>query len=634
MMCEEDSLGDICGEPEVVQSGEDVRATGGTGPHLSVQPDMRSFRDRKSQPMPEMQEIQSPPDPMKSSDAYQMSGNKFSPHLSTVREPSLQSQISSIKQLVSSNKPKSDVIKILKYNTEGMLRNPNFDRRLFYCLATQLYRLGEPTSICPLCLLNKEVRRLPNNKAEHPDCHIFPRSLLEEYKQIHCDIDDDRFIYNQFSDDFTSSGKLTFPLFCQVCDNAASKEERLLKKIYSRIARTKDKRLSISSQDAKMLKHILALLMFRGMLLGVNFLEEFSPQVMEKFELLRKYCSTNESNEYDQHSAISKQFHVFILPNTNYNIYNPHSTYIIDLQLRNPCLTTVVRTKDGDIHWYMKFDTFHCVLPVECRNTLPLESSCFYDPQEREEKKRYELPFGMEGFQIFPEFLWAFNLCQLGILAWQSSSLRKPCNLFLQDPQQETPLKFQFSTTPTNLPVESIENIPEESSYDTARSMSPLTMLASESMECSQLKGDCSQLKTAWKELQSKFNSQRSDYKESKSNLMMKKTECKNLQRECKTNIKILESEREKMRAEYSAWQKLEERLQQENKDLRRTITELQKVINARDKKIQELQQIIREMKQEPYRELNLVDAVENEVGYPDDNLDQTGYNFPRLDST
>lgn len=279
----------------------------------------------------------------------------------------------------------------------------------FYIQANQLFIFGRTIGICPLCTRQKK-------KKGEPRSHIFPRALLELYAAIHCK-GDGQFIYDLSDGKPRGAPGLSFPLFCDSCENNGSKEEGLLKDVYLQILGSESARFPITVVRVNKLKHILAILMFRGILLGVNFLKEvlnaYFTDFYEVFIQLRDYCYETEC-EFYKNKEISNRIYLSLLPNSHFTKYNFDPSYILDLQLRNPEFTSVVVIK-GAVFLYTKFDCFHCTLPITPTHNKSLRgSSCF----DLSFKDLYDFPNQRLGVQIFPQLLLDYNLSKIEKLAY------------------------------------------------------------------------------------------------------------------------------------------------------------------------------------------------------------------------
>lgn len=341
------------------------------------------------------------------------------------------------------------------HRIERVLNSKQKDwERTFYCIANQLYRQNKHTNVCPLCMEHK--RSLHSNNV-HPKSHIFPKSLLKEYRAIHCAVSDPEFIYDQYKNKQVSGKLLSYPLFCHKCESAASSEESLLRDLYLQIMSANSSQcLKFELKDAEKLKHILAIILFRGLLVGINFNEEkrnsYFKELMETLNQLRSFCCMTDPMGYKQ-SPMLKQLKIFVLPNCQYS--NIYPLYILDLQLRNPLFTTVIKQKNSKgVYLYTKFDCFHCLLPLDCNCEESLDKYSFLSKTYGE---YYVLHCGRKSL---PPLLIDYNLQQIEHLIHTTITLKKLCTCLLLNPEEEihsepTPLSFTLTTEE----VESASNI-------------------------------------------------------------------------------------------------------------------------------------------------------------------------------
>lgn len=272
----------------------------------------------------------------------------------------------------------------------------------FYIQANQLILFGRECDACLLCTchISEEGR---------PKSHIFPQALLKVYTKIHCH-NDPQFIYNLSDGEVLGAHGLSFPLFCKTCEKNASVEEELLKKVYLQV-QSLDFEEQLSFENEKLihqLKHILAILMFRGILLGINFLSDIpkhhSDMFYKTFFELRDYCFETVCEVYME-KEISKRIHLSLLPNASFKKYNNDPSYILDWQLRNPEFTSLVEVK-GELYLYTKFDCFHCTLSIDPDDIPALKDGCcfcfYYYPNETNDS--------------FPELLLNINLSRIETL--------------------------------------------------------------------------------------------------------------------------------------------------------------------------------------------------------------------------
>jgi hypothetical protein len=281
----------------------------------------------------------------------------------------------------------------------------------FHIQANQLFIFGRVIDYCPLCF---------TVKGEHAArSHIFPETLLRAYKAIHCG-DAGEFILDSSDGKILGAHALTFPLFCNTCEGNASNEENLLKSVYLQI-QSSVTRLRI--KDIHKFKHVLAILMFRGILLGVNFLEEITRyyfhDFLETFMELQEYCRESDVQVYKE-KAISKRIHLSLVRNVPFNPNNIDPCYILDLQLRNPEFTSVVVLENA-VFFYTKFDCFHCTLPISPKDIISLnEKSCFKCPMI---DNFYLLPAPREAVDAFPKLLLDVSLSKMMGLSYSLVAL-------------------------------------------------------------------------------------------------------------------------------------------------------------------------------------------------------------------
>ena len=307
-----------------------------------------------------------------------------------------------------------DIRDIINRSKTIVLENPGLHPRMYNSIAMQAFRVNVNTQLCPLCHKRKEDRVNNKKESQHPNCHFFPRSLLEEFRNKYCEIYLKDFIFNEVSGEYKGANTLTRQMFCQMCESSASRDEELLCHYYLRLNGMQENTVHMPREHALKVKHILAVIFFRCMLLGVDILDGYEDLFWNAFNSLREFCCMTNVEDYKDHPLLSK-FHVFILDNKAYSKEHSSFSHIIDFQLRNPQLTRMVKIDENNVFLYMKFDSFHCILLLKWSNDI--------------------LRFDLENyFHNFPEFLWAHNLAQVGSL-WQCLlQLKKKCQVFIQDP--------------------------------------------------------------------------------------------------------------------------------------------------------------------------------------------------------
>lgn len=242
--------------------------------------------------------------------------------------------------------------------------------RRFYITANQLFIYKNETTVCLLCIREKKSVK---EKDPYPKSHIFPSSLLKAYGEIHCKNGADRnFILQESSGKTIGVKQLCWPLFCQECEKKP--KEGFLRDVYLQImgySCDESYRLVITKDMSLDLRHVLAILMFSGVLMGINIVDEMCKgnehfvKFLNIFFKLRKYCQ-------DGKNSMAEDIHLFLLPNFHFNPVNPELTHILDFRLHNPQFTSVLTSSQGIPYLYMKFDCFHCVLPLIFMEALNL----------------------------------------------------------------------------------------------------------------------------------------------------------------------------------------------------------------------------------------------------------------------
>jgi hypothetical protein len=158
----------------------------------------------------------------------------------------------------------------------------------FYIVANQLLIFAEKIPQCLLCGCTR---------GEESRSHIFPKCLLQQYGKIHST--GERFIWDisrKPSRRPMAASELSFPLFCDTCEQEASKEEGFLRDTYLRImAAGMEKSIELNDGDYARLKYILAVILFRGALQAINICQEilipgYSNNFFENFAKLRSFC--------------------------------------------------------------------------------------------------------------------------------------------------------------------------------------------------------------------------------------------------------------------------------------------------------------------------------------------------------
>ena len=271
-------------------------------------------------------------------------------------------------------------------------------RIAFYTKANRQYSFGDRMEVCPLCL------RISKNSKKS---HIFPECLLKQYNDIHGTLDSDKNFILDPSRGFTDTDSMCHFMFCKKCEKAGSAEEQYLLNAYLKIMGSEGDTY-ISVEDSHKLRHILAVILFRGALLAINFEDKKSKESLISFLELRDYCSKKKIGDYRKTDTAGK-VHVFVLHNIPFSQPPPDvpESPILDFQLRNPALTELINTE----FMYTKFDCFHVIF--ECGPSYNYPSCFSGDPVE----DHFDLPSPQDAMNIFPKFLLKHNMDQIPHIA-------------------------------------------------------------------------------------------------------------------------------------------------------------------------------------------------------------------------
>ncbi len=279
----------------------------------------------------------------------------------------------------------------------------------FYLLVNQLYRAGGECDACLLCGKIKTCKL---------DSHIFPRCLLKAFSKIHCE-GEGNCVYDSSTGECMGANSLTLPLFCISCEKNACHNEQRLRDLYITIMAKGDKHIEITDDQDQWLKKILAILMFRGCLTGINFFGEIQndfDELMKWLIALRKFILSSDEK-------ISERLALYLLPNGSFNPNNAAPTYIFDFVLRCPSFTSLVRCNDQTFI-YTQFDCFHCVLPFYDVERSPIDLpllKCFNLLPSSETRKQH-----------FPSLLLNVNcwrILEMEIFLLKNPQIKEDCRI-------------------------------------------------------------------------------------------------------------------------------------------------------------------------------------------------------------
>ena len=459
---------------------------------------------------------------------------------------------------------------------------------LFFLTANQVYRIGGDCDICPLCGVKKKYRQ--NNEDEgDPNSHIFPESLLETYRQVHCE-GIGNFIWDMALSDKYGAGKLTVRLLCHKCESAASHAEGKLRDLYVCILSQPNNRIEVPN-EREWLSFVFANIMFRGLVINVNLMNEIRNGQfgsMRSLLTLRKYCMEPESVK-------PPPLYLSVLPNGPFRPELRDTTYIFDLQLRNPEFASVV----DESFLYTKFDCFHCTLPfgddtLDFDNVLDSKTI----PSEEERKS------------LFPQVLLrknlkkALQLAEYIISQSPNAKLDHHCKAFIERkpgicPQDSESIDWH---------MKSVQESSSEHTYQfKGYNKDELKVLVEKAAQASPLKAvvgqdilqkQIAELQECRRNLQSKFDNQKQELKKTRDDFHNCEKELKKVKDEKKVEERL-------RRAAELEGENLKEKHAQQEQEYHGLKTELER----RGRIIEQLE----EDKQELERQLNLVTPAQVE---------------------
>ena len=373
--------------------------------------------------------------------------------------------------------------------------------------------------------------------------------------------------------------KLVHPLFCEACETKASLEERFLRDVYLQIMTTAaDKHPAVEVSQSHRLRHILAILLFCGILMAVNMWNEWlsHENFFKFFRDLRDYCLETDVARYSE-MPFAKQIHLFLFPNTHFNPRNERLGYILDFQLWNPGprFTTVIKVGNSYC-FYMKFDCFHWVVPLVDNGDLGFlnaSGSCFADCNHLDEN--FLLLNHKEAMEFFPRVLLEHNQVESGRLLEKISGVSKQPYIVIelvpkhweQNPQdrQCTPLNKRLRQK--NEIHDSLSRELIEVQEGEANKNSPLTKDVTDDMKrkLTEKSNEIARMRAEEEKMKALKETQQLDMYNYHMNNRILQEANEDLQRENKS----LKDENEDLRQKYENLQLRNGDLQQENKKLK-----------------------------------------------------------------
>ena len=229
-------------------------------------------------------------------------------------------------------------------------------RRLlhFFVGANKLYRSGEKCPVCPICL------KLKKESGGQQKSHVIPKGILHYYWKMHSTSEKTDYILDFSRDERLAAGSLTYQLLCGDCETYYSTTEQHLLNVYVYLAANPNIDIIITHKDmyaTSWLKHILANILFRGVLTNIDLDERFwQESIIDEVYSLWKFCT--------RASSTLPNLKVFLLPNKPFCSNLGDFMYPFEILIRMPRCTELIQQKDEGMFLYTKFDCFHVVLPL------------------------------------------------------------------------------------------------------------------------------------------------------------------------------------------------------------------------------------------------------------------------------
>jgi hypothetical protein len=248
--------------------------------------------------------------------------------------------------------------------------------RNFFSHANKLFRAGCRCHYCSICGSYK--------KDDTRDSHIFPEGLLTVFRRIHVynakPMKSDsgkskheampkeftEFIYDFVLDKRFGTSAWTYDLLCASCELKCSPAEQLLRNAYVRMMKTSSfsQPLLVSNKNC-WFHFILAMIMFRGLLVSEKLSDHFTdPMFQKRFTELWNFCKLYLNPQSAAVCSIP-DLRLFLLPNQAINIEMIHFLYSLEYSLRCPMFTRHIRSSENGTFFYWKFDCLHVVLALD-----------------------------------------------------------------------------------------------------------------------------------------------------------------------------------------------------------------------------------------------------------------------------
>ena len=254
----------------------------------------------------------------------------------------------------------------------------------FFHHANRLYRAGCKCNYCSVCGKQKSAVASMDNPSGEYDSHVFPEGILTLFRRIHCynappserrhepvPSSYTEFIYDFVLDERFGTAAWTYQLLCSSCERKCSAAEEKLRHVYVQLMGQTDIKPVMFLNENYWFNYILAMIMFRGLL--VNEKLSFNDSAFtERFSDLWNYCKTepgpavvNEVPLERKKENVIHDLRLFLLPNRAINTNFTTFLYSFEYSLRCPTFTRIVNNSENGRFFYWKFDCFHVVFPLD-----------------------------------------------------------------------------------------------------------------------------------------------------------------------------------------------------------------------------------------------------------------------------
>ena len=263
-----------------------------------------------------------------------------------------------------------------KFNDSFAKRDLDDCTRAFFSHANELFRVKCRCHYCSICGTYK--------KDDTRDSHIFPKGLLTVFRRIHVYnaelVKSDsgkskhealpnevtEFMYDFVLDKRFGTSAWTYDLLCASCEPKCSPAEQRLRNAYARMMKACFSRPLFVSNENYWFHFILAMIMFRGLLVSEKLSDHLKDSWFQKgFTDLWNFCKQYLCDPQSITMSSIPDLRLFLLPNQAINSEMIHFLYSLEYSLRCPMFTQHIRSSENGTFLYWKFDCFHVVLTLD-----------------------------------------------------------------------------------------------------------------------------------------------------------------------------------------------------------------------------------------------------------------------------